>query len=86
MTKGEKMAEQITDFVNGAREKDYEDFAKAMVKQHPTLQQSFTRLVYEFLEKQADNVLFDLRNQSSVEFAKAVRKYVSADKKRFPYI
>lgn len=68
---------------------DPDDFVEAMLNEHRTLIQNFTRLVADFLSKLAehhDEARFDARNQASIEFAKKVQERVLAEGIGFPHI
>ena len=52
---------------------DYEEFAKKFGCEHRTLQQNFTRLCVAWLKHLSETEYYDLRNQASVEFAKAIK-------------
>ncbi len=68
---------------------DPDDFIEAMLNEHRTIQQNFTRLVADYLSRlaeQFDEGRFDARNQASVEFAKKVQERVLAEGVGFPYI
>lgn len=65
-----QLADKITDFVNCYGRRSGEEFCEAMTYQHRTLQQSFTRLCLQWLEKVADdNYLTDGRNEASKQVA-----------------
>lgn len=68
---------------------DPDDFVEAMLNEHRTIQQNFTRLVARYLGELAklhDKGRFDARNQASVEFAKKVQEQVLAEGVGFPHI
>lgn len=66
------------------------EIIKSMLKEHRTLQQSFTRLCVEWLKALSTNPYYDYRNEASVDFAKAligipeVQELI--DSTRFPMI
>ena len=65
----QKLVEDITSFVNSFTP-DEAAFIKAMSREHPTLQQSFTRLVLKWLEHiSSSEYRFDDRNKASHEVA-----------------
>lgn len=65
---------------------DPDDFVDAMLNEHRTIQQNFTRLVADYLAKLAEEGRFDARNEASVEFAKKVQERVLAEGVGFPHI
>ena len=62
----------VSNFVNGMGA-DYKEFARLMGNEHRTLQQNFTRLCVAWLKHLSETEYYDLRNQASVEFAKAIK-------------
>ena len=48
--------------------------AKAIVNDHPTLQQSFFRLVLAVIWEMAENKYTDMRNEDSVKIASKIKK------------
>jgi hypothetical protein len=61
----EEMAEKISRFINPFNCPS-EQFLDAMAREHPTLQQSFTKMCLEWVEKVAkDDYVFDGRNKAS---------------------
>lgn len=56
----------------GWSHKATEEFVNEMASQHRTCQQDFTRLCLAWLEHIAQNDRHDLRNEASVQLAKAV--------------
>jgi hypothetical protein len=61
---------------------DY-DFAEAIIavlgKSHRTMQQTFWRSIRAAMKKYGETEYFDLRNQASVEFCKAVTEEVAPE-------
>lgn len=53
-----------------------DELAKAMATDHPTLQQSFMRMVTKFIGKMAEKQYYDDRNKSSVELAKKLKPII----------
>lgn len=63
------------------------NFAAAIPVMHPTLQQSFYRLIRECLKVMADeNRRYDDRNRASHEDAKAMLKYLNEQGRAIPFI
>ena len=60
---------QVEKMVNDFGFQD-EELAKAMANDHPTLQQSFMRMVCKFIHEMAQKTYFDDRNKGSVSLAK----------------
>ncbi len=72
MTTAEKTVQQMTDYVNNFSVNETE-FIVAMSHEHRTLQQSFTRLVFKWLEYCAtDDYRHDLRNEATHRISKEV--------------
>jgi hypothetical protein len=64
-TKGSKLAEELTDYVNNSN-CSTNDFIEAFCRQHRTLQQSSFRLILMLIEKMAsEEYRTDGRNESS---------------------
>ena len=68
----EQLAQEISRFVNGARETEMEQLAELMSNDHPTLQQSKMKLVCMFIEQMANKSYTDLRNEQSKKVANAM--------------
>ena len=81
---GKEFANVCSEFVNNYTA-DTEGFAKAMSREHRTLQQSFTRMIVEYLKLQAQE-RDDARNQASINFSKKVVKMLEEDNIAFPMI
>lgn len=62
----------MTDYVNSFN-CDYDEFAKKMGMEHPTLQQNFTKLCCAWLKHLATTDYWDARNKASVDFAKTIK-------------
>jgi len=58
----------------------YEELAKSMANDHPTLQQSFMRMVVQFIEKMADKQYYDGRNEASVKLAKKLKPIIEENR------
>ena len=54
----------------------WKQLAKKMAGTHPTIQQSFMRFVYAFIQNMAEKPWSDPRNENAVEFAKVVKDKV----------
>ena len=57
-----------------------EELAKAMAREHPTLQQNFMRMVTMFLEEMADKTYYDDRNKASVQLAKKLKPIIEKNR------
>ena len=68
-TEGEKIANILGDFVNSGGNRDFDDFAKGILRQHRTLQQMiftcFMKCVKAWAEQKAKG-WFDARNEYTV--------------------
>lgn len=62
-----------------------DDLAISMANDHPTLQQSFMRMVIKFISKMADKPYYDDRNKASVELAKKLKPIID-ENHYLPYI
>ena len=58
----------------------YMELAKERATDHPTLQQSFMRMVTKFIEKMADKSYYDDRNKASVELAKKLKPIIEENR------
>ena len=83
---GQEMAEQLANFVNTFGSDRTEACARAMVHQHRTLQQSMTRLFVRFMELQAQEDDYDLRNQASIRFARKLVKLMEDEQIGLPMV
>jgi hypothetical protein len=70
---------QVEKMVNDFGFQD-EELAKSMANDHPTLQQSFMRMVVKFIEKMADKPYYDDRNKASVELAKKLKPIIEENR------
>lgn len=70
---------QVEKMVNDFGFQD-EELAQAMATDHPTLQQSFMRMVTQFIEKMADKTYYDGRNKASVELAKKLKPIIEENR------
>jgi hypothetical protein len=70
---------QVEKMVNDFGFQD-EELAKSMANDHPTLQQSFMRMVVRFIEKMADKPYYDDRNKASVELAKKLKPIIEENR------
>ena len=64
------MAEQLSDFLNGASQKDKKDFVEQMMTEHRFLQQEVFNLMVDTMEawsKLENTELYDARNKYAVE-------------------
>ncbi len=67
----EKLATAVSNFVN-ASGGDKETFVATLANDHPTLQQSITRLVISFLRAMATKEYVDDRNRAAVNAARVM--------------
>ena len=70
---------QVEKMVNDFGFQD-EELAKSMANDHPTLQQSFMRMVVQFIEKMADKTYYDDRNKASVQLAKKLKPIIEENR------
>lgn len=70
---------QVEKMVNDFGFQD-EELAKSMANDHPTLQQSFMRMVVQFIEKMADKSYYDDRNKASVQLAKKLKPIIEENR------
>lgn len=71
-TKAQELAYQMSNFVNNFNS-NHEEFISEMGKDHRTLQQSFTRLCFKWIEfVGSDDYRHDLRNQDSHKICKRI--------------
>jgi len=85
MKKANELVEEITDYVNSFNDKG-EEFCKAMSIQHRTLQQSFTKLCFEWIEFIAsDEYRTDARNEGSKRTAQELLQAFKELKKKEGY-
>jgi len=70
---------QVEKMVNDFGFQD-EELAKSMANDHPTLQQSFMRMVVQFIEKMADKSYYDGRNEASVKLAKKLKPIIEENR------
>lgn len=70
---------QVEKMVNDFGFED-EKLAISMANDHPTLQQSFMRMVVQFIVKMADKPYYDDRNKASVELAKKLKPIIEENR------
>lgn len=70
---------QVEKMVNDFGFQD-EELAESMANDHPTLQQSFMRMVVQFIEKMADKSYYDGRNEASVKLAKKLKPIIEENR------
>jgi len=80
-----EVAKLISSFVNnfGCDEKT---FVSTMLREHRTLQQSFTRLCVMWLEELAKSPDFDLRNEASVLLARRFVQRLDHVDRALPFV
>jgi hypothetical protein len=76
-----KLMEEIIDESNhyGSEKEMSEAIVDVLDRSHRTLQQTFWRSIKDAMAKYGETEFFDLRNQASVEFCKAVTEEVSPE-------
>ena len=70
--KADELANEISNFVNGASINEVERLVELMGQDHPTLQQAKMRLVCLFVEQMANKAYTDARNEQSKKTAIAM--------------
>ena len=82
-----KFKENVSDFVN-CFNPESDRFVRLMAGEHRTIQQAFTKLCLEWLEKVADeDYQTDGRNEASKKVAsELIELWYNADRSRHPYI
>lgn len=80
----EERAQQIIDALNNFG--SITPVAEAIARTHPTLQQSFMRLAFEFIKIQSAKTNYDLRNEASVKLSKIILDAVPYEDQRIPMI
>lgn len=75
---GQQMVDALTDFVNGATQSDMEEFAKAMMREHRTLQQETFDLFIMTMEEWAKvpEIQTDARNSFAVRKSKEIMEKI----------
>lgn len=85
MTKEEEIRELASAVANlGVSGGDRHKFVDAMLREHRTLQQAFTKLVVDWLKALSES-RYDLRNEASVKLAQALVPVIE-DMPGLPYI
>lgn len=76
-SKGAVLAEQLSDFLNGASNQDKKDFVIQMMKEHRFLQQEVFNLMVDTMEgwaKLENTKLYDARNKYAVDTSAKIVK------------
>jgi hypothetical protein len=81
---GEQFAADLSTFCTSYSRQPKEFAVAKMLKDHRTCQQSMMRFFMQFVEKLAESGS-DLRNEASVELAKAIME-IDSKKRILPYI
>jgi hypothetical protein len=82
----QEMAELIMSFLNIFSRESKDELVESLLRQHRTLQQSFSRLCLRWFERLAETPHgFDKRNEASVELAKEIVK-IDLRKRSLPLI
>lgn len=74
-SKGEVLAQEVSDMLNGFASTEMINFVKQMGREHRTLQQLFTKLCvrwFEHLHDCGERGQYDGRNEASVQLARAI--------------
>ena len=73
--KGQEAAQYMSDFVNCMGEHEFDPFAEQMaIREHPTLQQAFMRLMWKVMRQYAKKENFDARNEATVKLCRELTK------------
>ena len=82
-----KFKEHVSDFVN-CYNPESDRFIRLMAGEHRTIQQAFTKLCLQWLEKAADeDYQTDGRNEASQSVARElIELWYNADRSRHPYV
>ena len=70
----EEAVKTLTSFVNSIGTPDYKEFAKELMKSHPTLQQSVMSLICECIKQWSELKFVDGRNRDTVGLCKKIIK------------
>jgi len=62
------------------------DFCEQMSREHRTLQQSFTRLCFEWIKTCAEMEHYDARNEASVLASKKINEFIKTEDIGLPFI
>jgi len=81
---GEEFARVFSDFCNTMNREPRKEAIEILLQEHRTIQQNMMRFFMQYVEGMAKNS-FDLRNEASVELAKAIMD-LDARKTALPYI
>lgn len=68
----EEVRRVIERYINTFSEEAFEELAKELSRMHPTLQQSFMRVVLEFVKMMAEKPTHDLRNEATVKLSREI--------------
>lgn len=86
---GKELARTVSHSLNSyGHDETISEFVEAMVREHRTLQQTFTKLCVEWfkaLSEDHDSGRYDLRNEASCKLAKLVTE-LGVDKLAMPFI
>lgn len=81
--KGVKMAEKLTDFVNGASLQEKQAFVQYMLREHRHLQQEVFNLMLGTIEgwsKLVGTSFYDQRNQHAVHTSNAIIQFLNSNR------
>jgi len=68
---GKELAGAVSNFVNGFNP-DTKEFISTVMRDHPTLQQSTMRVIFELIKAMADQTYKDDRNERAVVLCKRI--------------
>ena len=72
MSEAQEAAKVMSNFCNGYYSRQIEEFVEEMSYEHRTLQQSFTKVCFAWIEHLAQSENYDLRNEAAVEACKSI--------------
>lgn len=77
---GEQLQKETSLFVNGFNGKEQKNFIEEMSREHRTLQQSYTRFVFQWIKAMAEQKHTDARNQAAKETCQEIINLIDLDK------
>jgi len=83
---GKEMANQISCFVNSFNTDKINACAEQMTKEHRTLQQNMMRMFIKFVELEAKQDDYDLRNQASIRLSRKIVELIEKESVSLPYV
>ena len=81
-------AKASNDIANAVNSFNFDDkaFCETMLREHKTLQQSFTRLCFEWIKACGQNKNVDARNEASVKACKQLSEIIENENINLPLI